>query len=117
MSTYNIYIPTELGKIKIDCSQILYIETSFQCSRLTLINNEKIELLLTINEIEHLLFDQGFFRFNNKYLVNLRYVEVVFPSDASKVVLENGKEIFVNYNKQNELFRSLKKVYDLQEDV
>ncbi len=117
MSTYNIYIPTEKGKMKIDCSQILYIETSLQCSRLTLINNEKIELLLTLNEIEHLLFDQGFFRFNNRYLVNLRHVEVVFPSDASKVVLENGKEIFVNYNKQDELFTSLKKVYDLQELV
>ena len=117
MSTYNIYVPTEKGKMKIDCSQILYIETSFQCSRITLINNEKIGLLLTISEIEHLLFDQGFFRFNNKYLVNLRYVEVVFPSDASKVVLENGKEIFVNHNKKDELFENLRKVFNLQETV
>ena len=117
MSTYNIYVPTEKGKMKIDCSQILYIETSLQFSRLTLINNEKIELLLTISEIEHLLFDQGFFRFNNKYLVNLRYVEVVFPSDASKVVLENGKEIFVNHNKKDELFENLRQVFDLYELV
>ena len=117
MSSYNIYVLTEKGKMKIDCSQILYVESNLQFSRLTFVNNERLELLLTINEIEHLLFDQGFFKFNNRYLVNLRHVEVVFPSDASKVVLENGKEIFVNHNKKDELFESLKQVYDLHELV
>ena len=117
MSTYNIYVPTEKGKMKIDCGQILYIESSLQFSRLTFVNNENLELLLTLSEMEHLLFDQGFFRFNNKYLVNLRYVEVVFPSDASKVVLENGKEIFVNHNKKDELFENLRQVYELHELV
>lgn len=115
MSTYNIYVPTEKGKMKIDCSQILYIESSLQFTRITFVNNEILELLLTMSETEHLLFNQGFFRFNNKYLVNLRYVEVVFPSEASKVVLENGKEIFVNHNKKEELFESLRQVYELHE--
>lgn len=113
MSTYNIYIPTEKGNMKINCSRILFVESSLQFSRITFVSGEKLELLLTVNEVEHLLFNQGFFRFNNKYLVNLRYVEVVFPSNASKVVLENGKEIFVNHNKKDELFESLKQVYDL----
>ncbi len=115
MGSYNIYVPTEKGKMKIESNQILYVETSMQLSRVTFINDEKLELLLTIGEIEHLLYNQGFFRFNNKYLVNLKYVEVVFPSDASKVVLENGKEIFVNHNKRDELFESLKQVYELHE--
>ncbi|PLX12916.1 MAG: hypothetical protein C0597_12415 [Marinilabiliales bacterium] len=115
MGTYNIYVPTEKGKMKIESSQILYIEASLNLSRVTFINNERLELLLTIGEVEHLLFNHGFFRFNNKYLVNLKYVEVVFPSDASKVVLENGKEIFVNHNKKDELFESLKQVYELHE--
>lgn len=115
MGSYNIYVPTEKGKMKIESNQILYVETSMQLSRVTFVNDEKLELLLTINEIEHLLYNQGFFRFNNKYLVNLKYVEVVFPSDASKVVLENGKEIFVNHNKRDELFESLKQVYELHE--
>jgi DNA-binding LytR/AlgR family response regulator len=117
MSTYNIYVPTEKGKMKIDCSQILYVETSLQFSRITFVDEERLELLLTLGEVEHLLYNQGFFRFNNKYLVNLRYVEVVFPSDASKVVLDNGKEIFVNHNKKDELFESLKQVYELHELV
>lgn len=117
MSNYNIYVPTEKGKMKIDCSQILYIESSLQFARITFKSEEKLELLLTMSETEHMLFNQGFFRFNNKYLVNLRYVEVVFPTDASKVVLENGKEIFVNHNKKDELFESLKQVYELHELV
>jgi DNA-binding LytR/AlgR family response regulator len=110
---YHIYVPTEKGKTKIDCSKILYVESSLQFTRVTFTNEEKLQLLLTINEVDHLLFNQGFFRFNNKYLVNLQYVEVVFPKDASKVVLENGKEIFVDHNKKDDLFESLKQVYDL----
>jgi len=117
MSKYSIYIPTEKGKIKIDSSQILYVESVIHLSKVTLINKQEIQILLTINEIEHLLFNQGFFRFNNRYLVNLSYVEVVFPHNASKVVLENGKEIFVDHNKRDELFNSLREVYDLLELV
>jgi DNA-binding LytR/AlgR family response regulator len=117
MNTYNIYIPTEKGKIKIDCSQILFVETSLQFTRATFANNETLEILLTIKEMEHLLAGQGFFRFNNKYLVNLIHVQIVFPSDASKVILENGKEIFVDYNKKDELFENLLQVYDLHEIV
>ena len=117
MSAYNIYVPTENGKIKIDCSKILYLETSLQFTRATLADNETIEILLTINEIEQLLSDQGFFRFNNNAIVNLKFVQIVFPSDASKVILENGKEIFVNYNKKDELFEHLRQVYDLYELV
>jgi len=117
MSTYNIYIPTEKGKKKIESNEILYVETSMQLSRAVLVNNEELELLLTIGEVEHLLFNQGFFRFNHKYLVNLNYVEVVFPSGTSKVVLENGKEILVNYKKRDDLFESLKQVYELHEIV
>ncbi len=117
MSTYNIYIPTEKGKIKIDCSQILYIETSLQFTRATFANEDTTEILLSINEMEHLLAGQGFFRFNNKYIVNLKYIQIVFPSDASKVILENGKEIFVDYDKKDELFENLLQVYDLHELV
>lgn len=117
MSTYNIYIPTEEGKRKIDCSHLLYVETSLQFSRAIFVNNETLEILLTIKEMEHLLAEQGFFRFNNKYIVNLKYVQIVFPSDASKVILENGKEIFVDYNRKDELFENLLQIYDLHELV
>ena len=117
MNNYNINVITEKGRMKLDSNQVLYVETSLQFLRVTLVNNETIELLLTISEIEHLLLNQGFFKFNNKLLVNLEYVQVVFPSNASKVIMEDGKEIFVDHNKREELFERLKEVYDLHELV
>lgn len=117
MNTYNIYVPTEKGKMGIDIKHITFIESVRDFSRIVFNNNEKLELLLTLDEIEQLLFDQGFFRFNYKYLVNLRYVHLIFPGDASKVILENGKEIFVSQSRREELFENLRKVFDLQEIV
>lgn len=117
MSSYNIYVPTIRGKMTIDCKQVMYVESAMSFSRVVYTNNEFIDLLLTVDDVELLLSNQGFYRFNNRYLVNLYYVQVVFPSDASKVVLENGKEIFVNHNKRDELFEHLREVYDLYEFV
>jgi len=117
MNSYNINVLTENGKITIDCNKILYIEASLQFARVTLINNQTIELLLTMQEIGYVLLEQGFFKINNRLLVNLKHIEVVFPSNASKVIMENGKEIFVNYNKREELFENLREVYELHELV
>ncbi|MDY6800616.1 MAG: LytTR family DNA-binding domain-containing protein [Bacteroidota bacterium] len=117
MDTNSIYMPTEKGKMGINAQHIIYVEAVKNFSRIILNNNESLNLLLTIDEVEHLLFGQGFFRFNYKYLVNLRYVQMIFTRDASKVILENGKEIFVSQSRKDDLFESLKKVFDLQESI
>jgi len=117
MNSYNINVLTEKGKMTFDCSMILYVESSLQFSRITLLDNQVIELLLTLQEVEYILLDQGFFKMNNRLLVNLKYVEVVFPSNASKIIMENGKEVLVNYTKRDELFENLKQVYELHELV
>ena len=117
MNTYTIYMPTENGKMGINAQHIIYVEAVKDFSRIILNNNERLNLLLTIDEVEQLLFDQGFFRFNYKYLVNLRYVQMIFPRDASKVILENGKEIFVSQSRKENLFKNLRKVFDLQESI
>lgn len=117
MSSYCIYIPTDTGRVKIEANQILYIESVVGLSKVILTSGTELNVLLTVSEMEHLLFNQGFFRFNHNCLVNLLHVEVIFPHNASKVVLENGKEIFVNHNKRDELFESLREVYELHELV
>ncbi len=117
MNTYTIYIPTESGKMGIDTKHVVYVEAVNDFSRIILNNNEPLNLLLTIDEVEQLLFDQGFFRFNYKHLVNLRYVQMIFTRDASKVILENGKSIFVSQSRREELFENLKKVFDLEEVI
>jgi two-component system LytT family response regulator len=110
-------MPTEKGKMGINAQHIIYVEAFKDFSRIILNNNDRLNLLLTIDEVEQLLFDQGFFRFNQKHLVNLRYVQMIFPHHASKVILENGKEIFVSQSRKDNLFESLRKVFDLQEYV
>jgi len=117
MNTYTIHMPTENGKMSINAQHIIYVEAVKGFSRIILNNNESLNLLLTIDEVEHLLFDQDFFRFNHKHLVNLRYVQMIFTRDASKVILENGKEIFVSQSRKENLFESLRKVFDLQECI
>jgi DNA-binding LytR/AlgR family response regulator len=117
MNSYNINVLTENGKTTIDCSKILYVESSLQFSRVTMLDDKTIELLLTLQEVEYMLLEQGFFKMNNRFLVNLKYVEVVFPSNASKIIMENGKEVLVNYTKREELFENLRQVYELHELV
>lgn len=115
MNKDTINAEAEKKTVKQYCNQIIYIEASKQLSRVILVNNKTFDLLLSISEIEHLLLGQGFFKFNNKILVNLKYIQVVFPSNASKVIMDNGKEIFVDYDKREELFENLNQVYELCE--
>ncbi len=117
MRDFNIYVTTIQGKKVLSCNNIMYAESQNSLSRIVFSDNTTEEVLLTISELEYLLRKRGFFRFNHRSLVNLRFVQVIFPLDASKVILENGKEIFVSQDKKDDLFESLKKVFDLQEVV
>jgi len=117
MNTYVIYVPTEFGKIKIDCSKIMFIERGEPFSKVYYENEKNAELFITINEAELLLFDQGFFRCNNDFLVNLRFVQLLFPANSSKIILESGKEITVEPDKRNEMFDKLCEVFEFYELV
>lgn len=114
MKNYNIYIPSTEGREVLNCNEIMYAEAEQDYSIVVFKDEGILEVLLTIPELEYLLSKRGFFRFNNRTLVNLRYVQVIFPLDASKVILENGKEIFVSQDKKEALFEGLKEVFDLQ---
>ncbi|MCG8411414.1 MAG: LytTR family transcriptional regulator DNA-binding domain-containing protein [Bacteroidales bacterium] len=113
---YYINILTPEGKEKIDCNQLLYAESNFKFSRLILMNNT-INTLSSLQELESKLISQGFFRLNNNYIVNLKYVQLIFPSNSSKLIMENGMAISVDYSKREDLFHCLRKVYELHELV
>ncbi|HAN18619.1 MAG: hypothetical protein A2X13_13675 [Bacteroidetes bacterium GWC2_33_15] len=117
MTTFNIYLPTKNGKIGVELKHILYFESLGDTNFMVLNNDEKIELLMAVDEIEQLLCYRGFFRFTQNYLVNLKAVQLIFPGDASKVVLENGKEIFAPQSRREELFRELEKVYQVHATI
>ncbi|MGE0090400.1 MAG: LytR/AlgR family response regulator transcription factor [Bacteroidales bacterium] len=117
MKNFNICLPVKKGKIEVNLNQILYFESLADTDYMVLTSNEKIELIMNVEEIEQILWSQGFFRISKNYLVNLTLVQIIFPADAPKVVLENGKEIFVPQSRRNELFKALESVCQLEETL
>lgn len=72
----HILIPQENGIVKLGVSDILYIE-SFK-HMLTVVTKEKVyEYRGTLKELEATLKDKNFYRSNNCYLVNLKWVSGV----------------------------------------
>jgi len=117
MKTFTIYLPTKQGKFGTELKKILYFENSGDTDYMVLNDEEKIELIMDVDEIEQMLWSQGFFRVTKSYLVNLAKIQLIFPGNAPKIVLENGKEIFVPESKRTELFKALESVYQLQETL
>jgi DNA-binding LytR/AlgR family response regulator len=117
MKNFNIYLPTKKGKVGANLRQILYFESLGNTDYMVLTNNEKIELIMNVEEIEQILWSQGFFRISTNYLINLTLVQVIFPGNAPKVVLDNGKEIFVPQSRRDDLFKALECVYQLNETL
>ena len=117
MRDFNICIPSTEGIEVLNCNELMYADAEHDYSRIVFKDEGVIEVLLTITELEYFLSKRGFFRFNNTTLVNLRYVQVIFPLDASIVILENGEEISVSKERREDLFEGLKEVFELQEAV
>jgi len=117
MALFNLYLPTKNGKFGINFNHIQYFESLGDVNYMVLNNDEKIELLMDVDEIEQILWYQGFFRVTKNYLVNLKSIQLIFPDNAPKVVLENGKKIFVPQSRRKDLFKALESVYQLQETL
>lgn len=117
MKSFNMYLPTIKGKIGVNLNHILYFESLGVNEYMILKNEERIELLMNVDDIEQILWSQGFYRVTRNYLVNLTCVQLIFPGNAPKIVLENGKEIFVPQNHRTELFKALEAAYLVTEPV
>ncbi|OFX84539.1 MAG: hypothetical protein A2W99_14860 [Bacteroidetes bacterium GWF2_33_16] len=117
MKKFNIFLPTKKGKFGTDLKHVLYFESLGDSDYMVLNNDEKIELLMDVDELEQMLWYHGFFRITKNYLINLESVQLIFPGNNPKIVLENGKEIFVPQNRRTELFKSLEVVYQMQETL
>lgn len=117
MKSFNMYLPTVKGKVGVNLNQVLYFETLGRKDYMILKNEERIELMMYVDDIEQILWSQGFYRITRNFLVNLASVQLIFPGNAPKVVLENGKEIFVPQNHRTELFKALEAAYLVTEPV
>ncbi len=76
-----LILPYASGAIKMFFSDIIYIE-SFRHEMIFYTRDDKISLNSTMKELEKKLENAGFFRCNNCYLVNLKYVKSIKGSYA-----------------------------------
>ncbi len=76
-----LILPCASGAIKLDFSEIIYIE-SFRHEMVFYTKEDKLSLNSTMKELEKKLEKAGFFRCNNCYLVNLAYVRSIKGSFA-----------------------------------
>lgn len=80
----HILIPSEKGKIRLNVNHILYVE-SFKHDLLIHTTEETYEIRATLKSFETKLADNHFYRSNNCYLVNLRWV---FGVDGEFAIIE-----------------------------
>lgn len=99
-----ITIPTGLGLLRLDSSRITYIE-SFNHKLVVYTPEEDYTLSGTMQNMETLFADYGFFRCNNSYLVNLNAVERV----DHNLVTVGGHELVISRPKKKAFMDALTK--------
>ena len=99
-----ITLPTDLGLTRIDVNQVFYVETD---KHLLIIKTEQGEYRMrgTMKSIEETLDKYGFFRCNNCYLVNLRYVDRV----DGNAVFVHDQELSISRPRYKEFMETLTK--------
>lgn len=99
-----ITIPTGMGLLRLDSSKITYIE-SFNHKLVIHTPQEDFSLSGTMQNMEALFSDHGFFRCNNSYLVNLNAVERV----DHNLVTVGGHELVISRPKKKAFMDALTK--------
>ena len=99
-----ITIPTGVGILRLDSSKVTYIE-SFNHKLVIHTPEEDYTLSGTMQNMEALFSDHGFFRCNNSYLVNLNAVERV----DHNLVTVGGQELSISRPKRKAFMDALTK--------
>lgn len=98
----NLVLNTAGGMIKINTSDIYYLESLGHYIHIHT-TGETVTILDTMKNMEQALADDGFFRCNNSYLVNLAYVEKVDKFTAAV----GGDEIQISRPKKKAFMEAL----------
>ncbi|MCF0130519.1 MAG: response regulator transcription factor [Pseudobutyrivibrio sp.] len=100
-----IKISVEDKQLKLDCQSIYYIESS----RNNVVIHCKNDSFVTsgpLKKFEELLWDKGFFKCHNAYLVNLSMVDAIQKED---VILLDNTTLPISRNKKKEFMSELTK--------
>ncbi len=87
----------------VSTKEIISIQSDGAYSHFNLISGKKITVSTNLKKYEEMLFDQGFFRSHQCYLVNLVHVERFHKLDGGMLIMKNGSSIPVSNRKKDAL--------------
>ena len=74
----------------VDLQEILYLKSDNNYTDFYLKNGDKKTSSRTLKEYERMLFEKGFYRIHQQYLVNLSYVAEFNKVGGGQVRMQNG---------------------------
>ena len=103
----HLFVKSEYKLVRIELSDIKYIESQHEYIKLHLINSKPVMTKLSMKSIEEQLPSDRFMRVHRSYIVNLSKIQVVernrivFDGKVYIVVSEQYKELFQKYIEGN----------------
>ncbi len=113
-----VALPTLNGYQMENINNIIYCEADQNYTKIHTANNQIILVSKTLKIIEDILPPEIFFRIHKTYLVNLNYIKKYFKTDGHRIILENGKELYVANRRTEDFVKALtqKSYYRPNED-
>jgi len=95
----NLAVFTKSGLVSVKSSDIVYITRENRTSVLFLLNGEQIESSTSINEFQFMLEENGFFRVNEDFLIQVNSIRKVYRFLNPRVKLVNGVVVSIDKGK------------------
>ncbi len=95
----------------IQVSDILYCESWVNYTKIQTVNEGKITSTKTLKYYDKLLTDSDFFRIDQSFLVNLKYVKKYTKGKPAYAVLTDGTKLKVSLSNKEGFFKRLNNLY------
>lgn len=103
----SITLSTSEGIEFVPLSEIIKIEASGPYSIFYLKDRKKIMVSKHLKEYEQLLFEYGFFRLQNSYIINIHEVKRMVRTDGGYVIMSDDTQISISPKKKSEFLEFL----------
>lgn len=102
-----LIVPTESSLEVILISEIIYLRSENNYSRIFIQNGEEFLSSKSLKKFESVLTPASFFRCHNSYLINLKQVRRFIKGVNERLIMTNGDEVYISRSKRSELLRIL----------
>ncbi|MFN0031535.1 MAG: LytR/AlgR family response regulator transcription factor [Flavobacteriales bacterium] len=102
-SEFKIAVSTNRGTAYVNLPDVIRIESGPKLNMLHTKNEGQVPTTFTMNELDDMLHDKGFFRIHNSYIVNMNCVKaLVKKGDSRMVVTTDGFEMELARRRRDE---------------